>query len=180
MNQYVNFIILGIIFIIIITSIIIVSINISKKNSVKKMYEDIEKLFSSIIPQNSDGYRFERKTNLEYDYLFETPNYKYYIKVIPNSGNQEICVNNSVKWQLRKSFNDESMRFVQNVEGLMRLEVEEQKKIKKLYIIYPNARSLLKYINECEMIFIHPDTDVYGCNIIPYIALKENKDLIKC
>ena len=179
MNQYINFIILGVVLIVIIVTIILVSINISKKNSVKKMYEDIEKLFNSIIPENKDGYKFERKTNLEYDYLFETPNYIYYIKVIPNSGNQEICVNNSVKWQLRKSFNDESMRFVQNVEGLMRLEVEKQKNVKKLYIIYPNARSLLKYINECEMIFIHPDTDVYGCNIIPYILLKENIDLIK-
>ena len=62
MNQYVNFLILGIVFIIIIASIVIVSINISKKNSVKKMYEDIEKLFNSIIPQNNDGYKFVRKT----------------------------------------------------------------------------------------------------------------------
>jgi hypothetical protein len=43
---------------------------------------------------------------------------------------------------------------------------------KKLYIVYPNARSLLKYINECEMVFIKPNTDIiikkspYAVNLI--------------
>ena len=71
------------------------------------------------------------------------------------------------------------MRFVENIEGLMRMDEENERNAKRLYIVYPNARTLLKYINECEMVFIHPDTDVYGTNIISYVALKENPGILK-
>ena len=59
------------------------------------------------------------------------------------------------------------------------MELDPTKAYKKLYVIYPNARTLLKYINECEMIFINPNTDVYGTNIITYAELKEKTNLIE-
>lgn len=159
---------------------VIIILNILHKNNIKKMYLEIENLLEGLIDQdNIEDYNFLKLYNNKYDYVFDTPAYKYYIKVVPNLSNEEICVNNSVKWQLRKSFNDESMRFVENIEGLMRMDEENEKNTKRIYIVYPNARTLLKYINECEMIFIHPDTDVYGTNIISYVALKENPGILK-
>ena len=143
------------------------------------MYIAINQLFNEYIKDNPEC-KFEEVSKAEYDYKFETPNYIYYIKIVPNFTNQEITVNNSVKWQLRKSFNDESLRFVDGIEPLMRMDINSVGKIsKKLYIVYPNARSLLKYINECEMEFVHPDTDVYGTNIITFVNLNENRDLIE-
>ena len=68
------------------------------------------------------------------------------------------------------------MNFVPNVDKLMRLDLEDPKS-RKLYIIYPNATSLLKYINECEMVFVRPETDVYGTNVISYAGLKEKPEL---
>ena len=69
-------------------------------------------IFENIIAQNPDtNCEYEKIFNKQYDYILKTPKFNYYIKVVPNLSNQEICVNNSVKWQLRKSFNDESMRF---------------------------------------------------------------------
>ena len=53
------------------------------------------------------------------------------------------------------------------------------KGIKKIYIIYPNSRSLLKYVNECEMEFVTPETDIYGTQVITYLALNEDLSLIK-
>lgn len=180
MNDIIKIIILALCFIIILGCIIVLSYNIAKKNNIKRMYNEVEKILESLIPpEKKEKFELNRLYREDYDYVFDTPAYLYYIKVIPNQGNQEICVNNSVKWQLRKSFNDESMRFVAQVEGLMRMDIDSHKPYKKIYIIYPNARSLLKYINECEMIFIHPDTDVYGTNIIPYVALKENPKLLR-
>lgn len=174
--------ILLIVLIIAIVSLIavIIVLNILHKNNIKKMYLEIEKLFEALVDKNNpDEFNFLKVYNAKYDYVFDTPAYKYYIKVVPNLANEEICVNNSVKWQLRKSFNDESMRFVENIEGLMRMDEENERNAKRLYIVYPNARTLLKYINECEMVFIHPDTDVYGTNIISYVALKENPGILK-
>ncbi len=180
MDDIVKIIILALCFLIILFCSLILFYSIARKNAIKRMYSDIEKILEGLIsPQRRDEFQLSKVFKEEYDYIFDTPACTYYIKVISNAANQEICVNNSVKWQLRKSFNEEQMRFAEHVEGLMRLDIDSKKTYKKLYIIYPNARSLLKYINECEMVFIHPYTDVYCTNIIPYARLKENPQLIK-
>lgn len=181
MNDIGRVIIIAVCLLVIISCAFALSYSIAKKNSIKKMYLDIEKILESLMDSSNDEkFKLEKIYSEAFDYIFQTPRYLYYIKVIANMGNQEICVNNAVKWQLRKAFNDESIRFVEHVEGLMRMDIDSKnKEVKKLYIVYPNARSLLKYINECEMIFIHPDTDVYGTNIIPFVALAENPKLLK-
>ncbi|MDE5855960.1 MAG: hypothetical protein K2H06_02835, partial [Anaeroplasmataceae bacterium] len=102
------------------------------------------------------------------------------IKVIYNFSNQEICINNAIKWQLRKlSDQHETMTFVEGIEPLMRLDLNNtEKKEHKLFIIYPNVTALLKVINECEMVFVYPDTDVYGSQVIPYKKLLEDINLL--
>ncbi len=160
----------------IILSIIIY--NVIRTWRIGKMYSDCDKVLQSLInPTLVNEYRIERITSKDpYDYIFKTPNHNYYIQVVPNFNSYEICINNSVKWQIRKSFNDNSMNFVPNVDKLMPLDLEDPKS-RKLYIIYPNATSLLKYINECEMVFVRPETDVYGTNVISYAGLKEKPEL---
>ncbi len=174
-------IVITILLIIIFLSIILILFyNIFKKWSYKKMMNDCEKLFESFInPTEINEYKLYKPQSKEaFDYVFYTPKYNFYIQIVPNFGSHEICINNSIKWQIRKSFNDTSMNFVPNIDKLMRLDIDDPK-AKKIYIIYPNATSLLKYINECEMIFVRPETDVYGTNVIPYLALKEKPELIK-
>lgn len=210
MPQYLKITILCIaLFILVLIAIISISITI-KNHKLKNMYLKIETFFKNYVKAN-EGSTFEKSTEAEYDYKLKTKNNNYYFKVIPNFSGEEITINNSVKWQLRKSFNDETMRFVPDVEGFMRYEIEDEyieskKEIKdekeftfsdlgldqtekektkkkkniKIYIIYPNARLLLMYINECEMKFINPNTDVYGTNVIAFMELEKNRDsLIK-
>ena len=50
------------------------------------------------------------------------------------------------------------------------------KKNKKIFLIYPNARLLLMYINECEMKFVTPKTNINGSNVITFVDLMANKD----
>ncbi len=166
-------------------SLIISGLN---RKRIRTMFSNVEKVLTDIVnvdKENSElkkiEYESKKAPKMPYDYILKTNDYLYYIKVVDNNGGHEICVNNSVKWQIRKSFNDESMHFVPEIEELMRMELprEDENRIpKKIYIIYPNARSLLRYINECEMEFVHPNTDVYGTNIITYNDLKENIDFI--
>ena len=172
-------IIISAVFVFLIVVLIVIT-SLYRKHRITIMNNDITNIFNEYI-KNNPTYTLTVSGKLEYDYVFETEKYIYYIKVVPNFSNQEITVNNSVKWQLRKSFNDETMRFVSGIEPLMRMDLTNTKgkTNKKLYIVYPNARSLLKYINECEMEFVHSDTDVYGTNIITYVNLNENRDIIK-
>lgn len=181
--------IVGIVIVAVIILIIFISILVKKinKKRYKNMFQNIETLLNKIVnqdPENSNLNKIEypnkKAPKLPYDYILDTKDYKYYVKVVPNFGGYEICVNNSVKWQIRKTFNDESMNFVPEIEELMRMELpkDDARVPRKLYIIYPNARSLLRYINECEMVFVHPNTDVYGTNIMTYNDLEENIDFL--
>ena len=187
-----------------------------KKHKIRNMYLAIDQLLNQIVKEN-ENFELAKSTEPEYDYKLKTNNNVYYLKVIPNFDSEEITINNSVKWQLRKSFNDNTMRFVPDVEGFMRYEIahdeiveniestnnglnekemtfsdlgldainnqkDEKQYMKsvKMYIIYPNAKSLLMYINECEMKFVNPNTDVYGTRVVTFQELVKNRDsLIK-
>ena len=129
---------------------------------------------------NLESYKLEYSAHPAYDYLIESEEYKYYVKLIHNPNNQEICVNNAIKWQLRNGLHEKGLRFVEGVELLMRMDIKNNgKKVRKLFIIYPNSRALLKVINECEMIFVNPKTDIYGANIVTYRQLEEDHNLIE-
>lgn len=179
---------IAIVFVIIVIVIISILVKNINKKRYKTMFLNIETVLKKVVaqdPENSNlnkiEYANKKAPRLPYDYILDTKSYKYYVKVVPNFGGYEICVNNSVKWQIRKTFNDESMNFVPEIEELMRLELpkdDETREARKLYIIYPGARSLLRYINECEMEFVHPNTNVYGTNIMTYNDLDENIDFI--
>ena len=198
-----------------------------------KMYKEIEELFNNLKKDRPDVVvlkeeKLDKKNLKPYDYTITTPNSVNFIKIIPNFSGDEITINNSVKWQLRRSYRDESMRFVPDIEGFMRydmpepvlrddalLEEETPKKKKKeskeqnlftmdnlsfsdldinqessknekrrfkrnrkIFVIYPGAKSLLMYINECEMQLVDNKTDVYGSRVVSFGDLKKNRDSI--
>lgn len=173
MDDLIRYIIITVCVIVVLISIICIITSITKKRIIKRKKMDIAEVLNDIC-KNIEGSQYSIIENECYNYELKTPKAIYYIKIIDNSTNEEICINNSTKWQLRRSFNDSSLRFVPNVDAFMRKEL----KGKKIFIIYPNARSLLKYINECEMIIVRSDTDVYGTNVITYAELKEENTII--
>lgn len=164
--------------------IIIVSIFtfvIYTKQKTKKRKMDIVKLFKkSCELKKIENYTLDFVKKNTHDFYFEDEHVQMYIKIIYNFSNQEICINNAIKWQLRRKGSDDSLNYVEGIEPLMRLDFEgSSKKQKKLFIVYPGARAILKVINECEMIFVYPDTDVYGARIVSYTELLANPSLIE-
>ena len=159
---------------------LVVGLVLASKHINEKRKKDCFNLLEKICNNSkNDNYVLETVNNKEYDYYIETEKDKFYIKLINNPSNQEICVNNAIKWQLRRSMYEKEMRFVDGVENLMRLDLKNEGKTNhKIYIIYPNARALLKVINECEMVFINPTTDIYGARILTYRQLEEDNDLL--
>ncbi len=148
--------------------------NNKKKNDIISVFNEACKL------HNITDYKIEYVKNDAYDFYYEDSKNIYYIKVVNNPMNKEICINNAIKWQLRTHGAVDEMNFVEGIDGLMRMDLKKNEKAQyKLYIVYPTARALLKVINECEMIFIYPDTDVYGTKVITYVTLKEKPELIE-
>lgn len=161
---------------------IIVGVILFQKKRNLKFKNDIIRLFTlACSAKKITEYKLEYVKKETHDFYFEDEKSIYYIKVIYNLSNNEICINNAIKWQLRKLGEmKENLSFVEGVEPLMRLDLTNpEKKEHKLFIIYPNVTALLKVINECEMVFVYPDTDVYGARVIPYKKLMENLDLLE-
>ena len=122
-------IIIGICLVVLVTFLIFLSQIIIKSRN-NKMYREIDELFNSLKTERPDVkvekmHSLDKKNSKIYDYTVTTPNSVNFIKIIPNFSGDEITINNSVKWQLRRSYRDESMRFVRDIEGFMRYEKPE-------------------------------------------------------
>ena len=169
------------ILVIVLIVVAIVCLAVASKHIAEKRKKDCFNLLLKVCEsKEKDSYKLEYSTNPAYDYYIESDEHSYLIKLINNTNNQEICVNNAIKWQLRNGIHDKGLRFVEGVEELMRMDVKNDGKvIHKLFVIYPNSRALLKVINECEMIFITPSTDIYGAKVITYKQLEEDFSLIE-
>ena len=152
---------------------------VTKHFAEKRKKECFNLLTSVCNEKNEKEFKIEYSNDSAYDYYIESEKHKYFIKLINNPTKDEICVNNAIKWQLRSGVKEKEIRFVEGVESLMRMDIKkDEKQVHKLFIIYPNAKALLKVINECEMVFVNPNTDIYGANIITFNQLEQDHELI--
>jgi len=158
--------------------LVISFINILLKNrSVNNVIIALEKNLSN-TPESFIIKRFKTKYS---DIICESDNSLFYVKILFNPSNSEICVNNKTLWQVRKHKGDNKVAFLKEVSPLMNINLTEKniqkKQVKKIFLIYRDTRSLLMYINESEMVFVEPRTDVYGATVITYNELLHNETL---
>lgn len=125
---------------------------------------------SSVVKVDSKVYDFEMDYN----------NKKFLIKMIYHPSRNEININSKSYWQVNEGSvsSRKSGVQMQGVYDLVNFDLASNGYNKsdtvKLYVIYPSSRVLLKVINECEMEFIKPETDIYGCKVNNFTDLKEN------
>lgn len=159
---------------------IIVYLVVNKYLHKRKMTSDVMELLKMIAIENKiSNYKLILVTKAAYDIYFETITHSYYIKLIKNFNNAEISVNNPYMWQIRETLEEKKIKFVEGIYEFVNFKPEESKKqVTKIALVYPNARALMRYINECELNFIYPDTIVNDCYIMTYEAVASNHDLI--
>ena len=102
--------------------------------------------------------------------------------MIYNPGRHEINVNAKDYWQINKGVvsSRKSGEQMKNVYDLINFKIDGEKYKKntiKLYVIYPDSIGLMKVLNECEMQFVKPKTDIYGTKMTKYVNLKEEFEL---
>lgn len=115
------------------------------------------------------------KNNI-YDYEVDTPKCVYLVKVVYNYRNLEISVNSKNYWQLNDKIVS-SKKGGAKIEGIYDLINSKEDLInrpyKKVYLIYPSAKVLVKALNESELTFIYPNTDCYGVHLVKFDEIKE-------
>ena len=156
-----------------------------KTNRQNKMYLNINKILDDFVELDDVNNSYERNFKFKsqyknlYDYLLKTKNFDYYIKIVQNHNLNEITVNSSVKWYVRK--NAKKGFYLADIEPFIRMNFnsEDKKIVRKIILVYPESNSLLRYINDCELEFITPYTEIYGCYVMTYKQLSEQLDLIE-
>ena len=100
MPQIAKVLIIIFVSIILLNILVLTTYRIIKKHNDKKTISTVEQLLSNLSKENPKRHFNKaikvKGENVPYDYVFYAENKILFIKIIANSGNAEICVNNSV------------------------------------------------------------------------------------
>ena len=159
-----------------ITLIIIIAIFINKNNRKKAL----NKIYLTLI-QTAGLENVKRMKLKAFDFEMLYNNKIFLIKMIYHPSRHEINVNSKDYWQINRGVvssrkSGEQMKGVYDLINYNLADNGYPKNTIKLYVIYPSSKRMMKVINECEMKFIKPEMDIYGCRINNYTDLKENID----
>ena len=160
---------------ILILLIIIICVVVRQLN-IKKAFKLTEEKLVNVA--GSDNVKRILK-NKAFDFEVSYNNKLYLVKLIYHPSLAEINVNSRNYWQINKGTvssrkSGEQMKGVYDLINFKLVDNNYPKNTIKLYVIYPDSRCLLKVLNECEMKFITPDTDIYGCRMNRFKDLEEN------
>ena len=116
------------------------------------------------------GYNISKEENKEYDYVISNNSSSFIVKLIKIPEYSEIQINNKVTWEVKYGAGNKIgkaqpyKKYLKEIEPFMNLVVDNS--FTKLVIATPKPKKMVKYINECEIVFVTPKTDVYGVKLI--------------
>lgn len=114
-----------------------------------------------------------------YDIDLKINDKHYVIKILIVPEYSEIQINSRVTWEVKYGAGNTPgkaqphRRYLTEISEFQKKDFDEN--IIKLVLINPKPKKIVKYINECEIIFVKSSTDVYGSKIIT----KDNFDIFK-
>lgn len=159
-----------------IIAVVILAVVVHKK-AINKLHENVFNLLCDLIGDQEA--KVEGTNAYGFQYKIIEKNRITYVYTIYNPKCSEILINSKNKWQIKENPTDDSIVFLEDIVRPMMSQIKDEKEVRKLFIIYPNARQLMIAINECEYAFVYPNTDVYGANVVTYNRLLCMKDIKK-
>ena len=143
-------------------------------------------IFKSILPIIKRKKLIEKLENylkrIKIDYEFKvlnkdiydidlTINYKHYvIKIVIIPEYSEIQINSKETWEVKYGAGNTPGKVQPHKRYLNEISTFQKTNFPnneiKLILFSPKPKKIVKYINECEIIFVNSSTDVYGSRII--------------
>ena len=156
----------------IIIAVVLLIISISIINSVLPIVKKkklIEK-FENYLKKSKKDYSFKVLNKDIYDIDLTISNKKYVIKIIIIPEYSEVQINSKETWEVKYGAGNTPgkaqphNRYLNEVSTFQKTNFPD--KSIKLILFSPKPKKIVKYINECEIVFVNPSTDVYGSRII--------------
>ena len=168
--------IIAVLFIIIITVSIIAPIK--QKNNFEKELRDF------LIKERS--HTLIKEKNKPYDYTLIIDETTYLLKTVSIPSFALVQINNKNTWEVKYGAGEAIgkaqpySKYLSNIQDFMRHKAKENEI--KVAILIPKAKEIVMYINECEVEFVTPNTNVYGTRIIntgDYSLFKKNEENVE-
>lgn len=100
-----------------------------------------------------------------YDIRIESNDSIFLIKYYMMGPRKELFVTSKYRWQVEGG--SSSYLFLKGIEPFIRYKEENNdKKIRKIVLLYPTSLNTMIYVNDVQTEFITPKIDVYGTRII--------------
>ena len=144
-----------------------------KKHALKVINEVLKKCADEVKPVLK---------NKAFDFEAIKGENTYLIKVVFFFCQDEININAKNYWQVNHGAVSSRKKGekMPDVYDLVNYDLKAngyKEDTKKLYVIYPQATTLMKVINECEMVMIKPNIDCHGAKLTNFTNLERDFDL---
>lgn len=154
------------IIVVVILIILLVIINtlapkLKKKKIIKSIDEYLNKtnLAYELIVSKDDIFDIDLKIN----------NRRFIIKVVIIPAYSEVQINNKATWEIKYGAGNTPGKVQPHkryLTEIIQFQNNEFIDATKVIIFSPKPKKIVKYINECEIVFVNSKTDVYGSRII--------------
>lgn len=149
--------------------LIFVTISIVKPIKQKNSFESSLKEFLNKAYPNE--YTFEKSNNPLYQYDLKINDDKFILKTVSIPSYAEVQINNKVTWEIKYGAGktvgkaQPNRKYLSGIAGFMNYQNQD---VTKVVVLIPESKQTVMYINECEIEFVTPQTNVYGTRIINY------------
>ncbi len=120
--------------------------------------------------ENNIEYKLDNSNNNIYDYKLTIEDKVYLVKLLGIPTYAEVQINNVTTWEVKYGAGKNPSKvqpfkkYVHGIESFMNYKPEDDSI--RVVVLSPNAKKITKYINECEIVFVTPKTNVYGIRVI--------------
>ena len=131
------------------------------------------------------GYMLSSAKDKAYDYMLESEEVEIYIKCVFIPKHSNVTINAKSTWRLSWGGNPSKLgrsfphhRYMPEVEEFSKWIIKKDKKIVKLFMLYPHTDKILMYLNESELEIVTPLMTPYGYKVSNFITIEEDIEML--
>lgn len=136
---------IGLIVVVLILITILALLGLNKRKFIESIEQRL-KVYGSL----------EKAKNPNHGYVLKTPSESHQIMLLYAPSATEVSFNSKRHWQV----------FQGSKKGMLPTYDFAELSGKKVLIVYPKPRKMVKYINENEVVFVSMSLDVFGMHVI--------------
>lgn len=136
----------------------------------KVLSNSFENNLKQYLDNNQISYNLEPSKNRLFNLELTINETIYLLKIINIPNNAEVQVNNMTTWEVKYGAGNHpgkaqpNHKYLSGIAGFMNYKPQTNEK--RIVVMTPKSKKIVMYINECEIVFVTPTTNVYGVNII--------------